>query len=100
MGVLSMLTMLEKICNTHLITSGKTTLGLDGKHAFEASGASHFDLLSEIHRCRDALPMDIAWYWIRGHQDDHANYSDLDCWAQDSVLAYSRKRSGQQSHPS
>jgi len=62
-----MLLILTKVYKLHAITSGKVTLGLDGDHALKASGAEYlvpqqadFDLLCEIHRLCDALPIDVA----------------------------------------
>ena len=67
---------------------------MDGDQALiQASGdwplspsQADFDMLHDIREKIRRLPITIHWKWIEGHQDDHAQYSDLDEWAQANIL--------------
>ena len=69
---------LNILCNMYDITSGKITLGLDGKSALNSANSDFdphcqkrdFDLLWEARKQLDALPIEVDFRWVEGHQDD------------------------------
>jgi hypothetical protein len=94
-GIEGTLALVASIYEIHDICSGSITIGLAGDQALiQASGdwslspsqadfdILHDDIQEKIHR----LPINIHWKWIEVHQDDHAQYDDLDEWAQANIL--------------
>ena len=70
------------------------TLHLDGNQAMKNSKSewplranqSDFDLLKRIRVIKTELPVKVNWGWVRGHQDEHIPFEDLDPISQDNVL--------------
>ena len=70
--------MVELIIKEHKVTKGKIRIGLDGESVvkrlkqpknIKASYRS-FDLLTYATNIAENLPIEIQFFWVRGHQDD------------------------------
>ena len=87
-GALAILATVEFLVSYHKITSGSLTIAFDGaaalKEASKTSGLSVsqpcFDYLQVIHNTVKALPIDIKWRWVRGHQREQG-FQEIDWWA-------------------
>ncbi len=94
-GVSGILLALKILCKKFDITSGSVEIGLDGQQALEAASGNwplkvhqpDFDLLKDIRAKVKLLPVAITWHWIRGHQDDHEDYHNLDTRAKLNIQA-------------
>jgi len=92
-GVMGILTTLELLCSFHHLNNGFIEIGLDGESALQAvfhSGpptvdAKAQDLIRCIQAKLQALPLNITGRHIKGHQDKHKSYSQLDRWAKLNV---------------
>jgi hypothetical protein len=94
-GVSGSLAILASVCSLYQISSGTATLGLDGDQALKAASGHwpldasqpDFDLLCDIRKKIELLPIHLEWQWIEGHQDDDIPFEDLDQLSKDNVLA-------------
>jgi hypothetical protein len=92
-GIMGMLQVVKCVAQVHHVHSGKLRVGLDGKGALEQAGFSapvrpphrSFDLLAEIRSICVSLPVQVAFFWIEGHQterhgrEDYAGYLNRLC---------------------
>jgi hypothetical protein len=77
------------ICCKFAITEGKLEIGLDGESVIKKLRSpfhpnpsdSHYDLLMDCRGRMKALPIDITYRWVEGHQDDKGHAQSLDWWA-------------------
>jgi hypothetical protein len=83
----------NKLMTHHKLNQGGVTMACDClsalrnifEHTFDKPAQPHYDLL---HSCRLLIEHSPAtWYsrHVRGHQDDHGSYTDLDRWEQLNV---------------
>ncbi|HEY9817964.1 MAG TPA: hypothetical protein V6D20_19475, partial [Candidatus Obscuribacterales bacterium] len=92
-GVAGILVLLDLIVTHFSISAGSITIGLDGESALNQTAGdwllkpqqTDFDLLYDIRQRLKLLPITCSFQWIKGHQDDHKQYSTLDPWAQLNV---------------
>lgn len=92
-GVSGIIHMLKLLCVKCKITKGSVKIGLDGEQAMKAAGGSwplkyeqaDYDLIKDIRNKIKALPIQITWQWIEGHQDDNEDFQRLDTWAQRNI---------------
>ena len=79
------------VCIRHKITLGKIQIGCDNEKGIYLSSIlddrvspklKHSDILRAIRKVRCAIPVEIIFKHIDGHQDDGKLYSQLDRWAQ------------------
>lgn len=108
-GITASLAVIEAICGFYDITQGKVIVGLDGQQAINNVQRkrarikySDYDLIIFIKDQMKQLPVDVHFYWIKGHQDDLLAWHHLDFYAQMNVkadrLAKSFLISNMQSH--
>ncbi|HEY9817588.1 MAG TPA: hypothetical protein V6D20_17545 [Candidatus Obscuribacterales bacterium] len=92
-GIEGILVLLELIADHFHLTHGKITIGLDGESALQQAEGdwllkpcqTDFDLLFDIRQRLKQCPIQCEFRWIKGHQDKHAAYEDLDNWAKLNV---------------
>jgi hypothetical protein len=113
---------LKILCNMYDITSGKITLGLDGKSALNSATSEFdpycqkrdFDLLWEARKQLEDLPIEVDFRWVEGHQDDdprpmqilpddlitgtQRHYGCLDRWAKLNIEADQKAKDFWQVH--
>ena len=88
------------VCKIHNITEGSIEIALDGKAAMETifdekapkSEAPCFDMMMDIRRKLEALPIKVTGRHIKGHQDKHASFQCLNRWSQLNVRMDSRAK--------
>ena len=84
-GVIGILVTVDIIVKQNNITTGSITIALDGESALlQAKGdwplridQPNFDYLQEICYRVAALPIEVKWQWVKGHQLD-TGYRKLD----------------------
>lgn len=95
-GILGAIKHNNDICHRAGIRSGKITLGCDGEGALNAiqmeysvvkSSRKHFDLIYSIRQAIKHSPLQWQFKHVKGHQDDHIAWENLDRWAQLNVMA-------------
>ena len=94
-GISGILAVTSCICKKYSVDEGQITVALDGEQALLKASSlwplsptdTDFDLLSDIRRKIEKLPIKINWHWIEGHQDDDTPYHLLPPLAKDNVLA-------------
>jgi hypothetical protein len=110
-GIVGMAVTLKALCKLYDITTGSITLGLDGKLALNFASSEwdphcqkqDFDILWEARKQLAALPIDVTFQWVEGHQDDdkrparllpddlltgtQRHYGCLDRWAKLNIEA-------------
>jgi hypothetical protein len=93
-GVSGDISTVERVCKTHIVTSGSIEVGLDGQQAMKAceghwtlnAGQPDFDLLQDIRAKLARSPLTWHWRWIEGHQDNGKTFEELDRWVQVNVI--------------
>ena len=98
-GALAILSTVDLLVSYYKITSGSLTIAFDGEAALrEASKTSGlsvsqpcFDYLQVIHNKVAALPIDIHWRWVRGHQREQ-DLQDIDWWGKMNDLVDSKAK--------
>ena len=86
-GAIAILSTVDLLVSFYKISSGSITIAFDGASALrEASKStglsvtqSCFDYLQEIHNRVAALPIDVHWRWVQGHQLEKG-ISNIDWW--------------------
>jgi hypothetical protein len=94
-GIVGILVTLQIVCTFYNITEGSISIGLDGEMALKQAetegladpSQADFDLINDIRKKVQQLPITIRWRWIKGHQDDRIPFDQLDEPAQDNVIA-------------
>jgi hypothetical protein len=92
-GIYGCVAFTTKLMKHHQLDQGGVTMACDClsalhnifDHNIDKPSQPHYDLL---HSCRLLIAESPAtWYsrHVRGHQDDHKRYEDLDCWEQLNV---------------
>jgi len=89
-GIASLLSRLER---TYDLSQGRITVGCDCVAALNrintdyppAPHLASFDILWELYILLKNSTVQWRTHWIKGHQDDHAGYDDLDLWGQLNV---------------
>ncbi len=92
-GVSGIIHILKLLCKKFSIKDGSVQIGLDGDQALKAAagtwplkaGQADYDLIKDIRAKIKALPIQITWKWIEGHQDDNEDFRQLDSWAQRNI---------------
>jgi len=85
--------MAEILCKKFAITDGQLEIGLDGESVIKKLRSpfspkpsdSHYDLLVDCRQRIRALPIDIKFRWVEGHQDDRGHAQSLDWWALQNI---------------
>lgn len=94
-GLHAIFVALTAICLIHQIQTGSIVIGCDGLSAIQRSDSpstntrgtlAHADLIRAIRRLRTALPCQVIFQHIRGHQDNQVPYARLPRLAQLNVL--------------
>ena len=91
---------IDLICKSFNITQGSVEIGLDGEEAMKAIFAEQepkveapcYDIIKDIRRKIKALPVTVTGRHIKGHQDKHKEYHELDRWSQLNVKMDSRAK--------
>ena len=86
-GAIAILSTVDLLVSFYHITSGALTIAFDGKAALDYSSSDavlsvsqqSFDYLQVIHTRAAALPIDIHWRWVKGHQRE-LGCDDIDWW--------------------
>jgi hypothetical protein len=94
-GILASIVYTNSVCKKHNITAGKCKMYCDNKGALSASFGwktpnprwSCYDIVSLIRLQLAISPIKWEGIHIKGHQDDHTAYDDLDYIAQGNVDA-------------
>jgi hypothetical protein len=92
-GIYGCIAYVNQLAKLHNITTGTITLACDCwsalvnvfYHAYDTPSQAQFDL---VHACRLLISdSPITWqaHHVKGHQDDHVAYTDLDRWGQLNV---------------
>ena len=92
-GIFGIVDLANQLCQENLITTGYITVGCDCASALTNITRSghltlqrpHHDMLSGIRYLLSISPVTWTFHHVRGHQDDHASYSQLDRWARLNV---------------
>ena len=86
-GVMGTVTWLKVFCKSHQINHGSITIGLDGHSAIKALQRdrlcvtdSDYDIIWNIKNIIQSLPVHISLKWIKGHQTDFKDISQMDIW--------------------
>jgi hypothetical protein len=94
-GILGIITHINKICNTNNIRRGGIEIGCDGQGALNAiqsnhlitkSTWKHFDIIKSIRHSMKQSTLNWTLCHVKGHQDDDTEYNQLNRWAQLNVL--------------
>ena len=91
-GVTGVLAAVSVIVHYYDIKQGSIELALDGESAknesastdFLLAGQSSFDLLQDIHRRLELLPITVKFRWVEGHQREKGK--TLDWWGKQNDL--------------
>jgi hypothetical protein len=92
-GIYGCIAYINQLASLHNITEGTITLACDCWsallnvffHEYDTPSQAQYDL---VHACRILIRNSpITWiaHHVKGHQDDHASYHDLDHWGQLNV---------------
>jgi hypothetical protein len=93
-GIYGYIAFTNKLMKHHQLEQGGVTMACDCllalknifEHKFDKPSQPHYDLL---HSCRlliaQSPPATLQSRHVRGHQDDHGSYEDLDRWKQSNV---------------
>ena len=90
-GVCGALAVLDVLVKHYKIETGSITIALDGMSAMEQCGGNWplsidqpcFDILQDIRGRLKALPIEVHFRWVEGHQGEKGYvYQRLDWWAQ------------------
>jgi hypothetical protein len=92
-GVSGVIETVNIVCKVHGITEGSIEVGLDGDQAMKNifgkwplnPRQADYDLLKDIRAKIAKSPLKWAGRWVKGHQDDHIRYEDMDRWRQLNV---------------
>ena len=94
-GVVGILTVVEALCEQYGLTEGRIEIGLDGESVIKRLQSpvpalpkdKHYDLLLDCKERIKALPIDVSFRWIEGHQDDKGGEQGrrLDWWAKQNI---------------
>ena len=94
-GLYGMITMVNAICEFHMIKTGAIELGCNGiqalRHVDQRSEVTNhrmaqFDLLSAARNALRKCPVTVTMRHVKGHQDDHWD-TTLDRWASLNIEA-------------
>ena len=88
-GAMGGVVTIQLLCDMYSIKEGSIEIGLDGEEAMKSIFALEdprvdapcYDLILDIRRKIDQLPIKVTGRHIKGHQDDIAHRSTLDRWA-------------------
>jgi hypothetical protein len=96
-GILGVLVMVQSLCTLYEIQEGAIEVALDNKSAAEQSAGDwllrprhwDYDMLLEIRSRLQALPIQVNFRWVKGHQDSSppSNGRELDAWAKMNITA-------------
>jgi hypothetical protein len=96
-GILGVLVMVQSLCTLYEIQEGAIEVALDNKSAAEQSAGDwllcpwqqDYDMLLDIRSCLQALPIQVNFRWVKGHQDSSppSNGQELDAWAKMNITA-------------
>jgi hypothetical protein len=89
-GTYGCITFTNELMQQHQLANGTVTMACDClsalwnifNHQFDKAAQAHYDI---IHSCRmlvERSPAEWISRHVRGHQDDHVHYKDLDRWGQ------------------
>jgi len=92
-GITGIVTVLELLCKLHQINDGSITVGLDNEGAVQKTdqdwplkpGEPCYDMLTDLRKRIQLLPITVNLHWVKGHQDDHQPTHRLDWWARQNV---------------
>jgi hypothetical protein len=93
-GIMAAIEFMNRLCNSLNIVSGRCTLSCDSKGALSAAFGhkqptprwSSFDLVRQIRNLIRISPILWGYKHIKGHQDAHRPFKDLDCLAQGNSI--------------
>ena len=94
-GVLGIIMSVNSFCDTYNITEGTITAQCDGEgtinilqwmHPITDNNRKHYDLILALKKAIDISPLTWTFAHLKGHQDKHTSFSQLDRWAQLNVL--------------
>ena len=88
------------LCSVHNIQQRHITVGPYGERAKDivsqdwdpSPSRTDFNLIHNIHAKIKKLPITITWHHIKGHQDNHVPFEDLDFLAKMNVDMDSRAK--------
>jgi hypothetical protein len=95
-GILGAVMTINDLCRNHNITQGAITAKCDGEgtinivqhfHKVTKNSRKHFDIILALKSAIEISPIQWEFRHLKGHQDRHVSYSQLDRWAQLNVLA-------------
>jgi ribonuclease HI len=96
-GILGVLVMVQSLCTLYEIQEGAIEVALDNKSAAEQSAGDwllrprqrDYDMLLDIRSRLQALPIQVNFRWVKGHQDSSppSNGRELDAWAKMNITA-------------
>lgn len=78
------------------IRTGNTKLGCDGEEAYKIATRAHFkpstkvvhfELVSILHHLINSSHIHWTFRHVRGHQDKHTSFQNLDLWSRLNVIA-------------
>ena len=93
-GIHALLLAVKILCQLHSVTSGRLIVGCDNQGGINKASpdwlrvrqsTSHCDLIRAIRRLKDALPIEVQFVHIYGHQDRWKRLEDLPRLAQLNV---------------
>ncbi len=87
-GIYGIINTINELCTSNQITQGSVTIACDCLSAISnlsktyepGPGQPHHDLLSHIRYLIRSSPVSWTFRHVRGHQDDHSPYLQLDPW--------------------
>ena len=95
-GILGIVMTVNSFCHTHNITQGSITAKCDGEgtinilhqmYHITKNGRKHYDIIQALYSAIKVSPIQWTFEHLKGHQDNHISYSQLDRWAQLNVQA-------------
>lgn len=95
-GILGLVMTVNALCAEHDINEGSITAKCDGEgtitvlqymHPITKNSRKHFDIILALQQALDLSPLLWNFEHLRGHQDAHTCYSQLNRWAQLNVQA-------------
>ena len=86
-GAIAILSTVHLLVSYYKTTSGSLNIAFDGESALSKAPKTSilsvsqpsFDYLQVIHNKVAALPIDVHWRWVRGHQREQG-VQDIDWW--------------------
>ena len=93
-GIAGIFMILEMLVQVHDIQSGQVRIGCDGKEALRAifedwepmPHSNDFDIIYDIRKRKEKLPIVVTGHWVKGHQDEQRNIrKHLDDWAKANI---------------